>query len=311
MSSEATASLSQGGYWLIGNLCDVRVPLPIEIAHDLRIERPNADQLAVIHDHLSRADPYTDLRFHFETHLVPVEGITGARTRETLPEADWKYLIAAYAGHSRLNILDFFYACSTVEPTLFWIASIGTAGAFGVGATKSYGLDSTGIHARHLGFSPDGVDVIDATAVQRVRDAYNAIVALDRTAYRGPYRSTELLELFGRLPMLNFLDPLALFMIIEMFLTHNPGDREIGDSLSHQIREKIPFVLSRAGETLDYSVFQAAASPETLWTKLYEYRSAVAHGGNPDFGSKLRILKDAVTANRFLWQATRRLVRFA
>jgi hypothetical protein len=109
---------------------------------------------------------------------------------------------------------------------------------------------------------------------------------------------------------MKLFDVLAMFMLIDMFLTHNPGDREIGDSLVHQVRHKVPFVFERKCEQIDYSQF-AGASSDQIWKKLYKYRSCIAHGEEPDFGSKLRVLRDQETANHFLTNVTRRLIRFS
>jgi hypothetical protein len=96
-----------------------------------------------------------------------------------------------------------------------------------------------------------------------------------------------------------------------MLLTHNPNDREIGDSLSHQISTKVPLLSSRFSVPLEYSLFRNDVAPPAIWKKLYEYRSKIAHGDLPDFSGRLQLLTDQTTAVRFLEDAVRQIVRHA
>src|SRR5690606_9213645 len=90
---------------------------------------------------------------------------------------------------------------------------------------------------------------------------------------------------------------------------HKPGNKEIGDSLCHQITTKVPLLSRRFDNPLDYSEFKSKES--TVWNKLYEFRSSIAHGDEPDFSSKLAALKSAQVAERFLHEATRKLLAHA
>jgi hypothetical protein len=60
----------------------------------------------------------------------------------------------------------------------------------------------------------------------------------------------------------------------------------------------------------DYGVF-GNADQGKIWSKLYAYRSCIAHGGNADFQSTLQILKTADTSKTFLETSVKRLVRHA
>lgn len=114
-----------------------------------------------------------------------------------------------------------------------------------------------------------------------------------------------------RIPYGRDLQVLGLFAIIEMLLTHNPNDREIGDSLSHQISTKVPLLSARFQTPLDYSTFGTDARPSTIWKKLYEYRSKIAHGDVADFSGRLSLLVNQQTAITFLELAARQIVRHA
>jgi hypothetical protein len=308
-------SLLNGGFHIINNVFDVAVPLPLDLGPDLRIERPNDAQIETIHFLLGLSSMAATLReaFEFEHEATYDENgrITGW-TNEPLARPDWRYLILTFAGNGN-SAYFFLSAANLVSPAISSFAHAYTREPFGTGRRAGCGVDELGAHRRF--FATAGQrhlrETLDAGAVARVTAVYKAFQAFDGQRHPGIRRAIELFGSFPRLPNLNFVRVLALFMLLEMLLTHNPGDKEIGDSLSHQLRTKIPFVESRLPEKLDYSCFTGGAAPDAIWSKLYSYRSAIAHGDEPDFASKLQVLKNAETADEFLERVTRRLLRHA
>jgi hypothetical protein len=301
----------QGGFVVIGNVLDFRISLPVELVSDLRIERPNDAQLKTIHELISSTLPGHNSRNDFETRWEPGPA-PDSWLPIPLPREEWRYSILTFAGNG-LSAHTFLDAARLVEPGLFWLAIAHTSEPFGGGAKMGWSIDSLGAHRRLFYAKPPGdrlPELLDELALDRLRLSYLRFKALDRDAHPGIHRAIELFSLFNRLPLANFLDVLAMFMLIEMLLTHNPGDREVGDSLNHQIGAKVPFVFGRIGVPIDYSCFEDAA-PKKIWSRLYDYRSAVAHGDQPDFKNRLRILKNAATAHEFLETVTRRLLRHA
>jgi hypothetical protein len=116
--------------------------------------------------------------------------------------------------------------------------------------------------------------------------------------------------MFGALapvPRCNGLHMLGLFAVLESLLTHDA--KGAYDSLTHQIRSKMVLLGKRLTKPLDYGVF-GPADPATIWWKLYQVRSCIAHGGRLNF-SKLQVLKDERTAEAFLLTATKALLRHA
>lgn len=96
-------------------------------------------------------------------------------------------------------------------------------------------------------------------------------------------------------------------MVLESLLTHNPHGR--ADSLVHQVATKMLLVDKRFQARLDYSDFDG--SPDVIWKKLYAYRSAIAHGGAPDFANDLRCLRDDKTVIKFMRAAVKSLALLA
>lgn len=103
---------------------------------------------------------------------------------------------------------------------------------------------------------------------------------------------------------------IGLFAIIEMMLTHAPQPKLNYDSITHQMRNKIPLMANRFEEPLDYESYFGNTSVKKVWDALYAYRSGIAHGGGADFSSSsLQCLKDSNNATEFLKKVVGLLLR--
>jgi hypothetical protein len=87
-------------------------------------------------------------------------------------------------------------------------------------------------------------DFTDSHAAE-IRDISKLLLSVDTQEFAGIHRAAQLFSDLRELHSSSTFIPLGLFAIIELLLTHNPGDKEIGDSLSHQIATKIPLVNNR------------------------------------------------------------------
>lgn len=302
-----------GGFHLIGAAMEIAVPLPIALSENLRIERPNDGQMALVGQHLSWLDPHGIARAHFETIAThqQTSPATSAIHRVRLSQAEQRYLLLTFSGNGNEAYL-FLSAAQLVVPTLWSLMHVYTSEPFGIGDPTGFAGDTLAYQRKiNEWLKAEPHAVLDQAAVGRIIESYTTLRNLDRQAHPGTWRAVDLFQLFARMPLMQVFDVLAMFMLIEMLLTHNPSDKEIGDSLTHQVLHKVPFVFERRGEQIDYSVFGGSSGINTIWKKLYAYRSCIAHGDQPDFGSKLQILRDADTANRFLTDITRRLIRFS
>jgi hypothetical protein len=107
---------------------------------------------------------------------------------------------------------------------------------------------------------------------------------------------------------------LALFATIELLVTHKPSVNETGDSLTRQIKGKLPLLSHRfRGPYSPTEWFPSAGNK--IWGKLYAYRSAIAHGNQIDFESRGDVGFKELCSSRdiffFLDDFVRRLLRHA
>jgi hypothetical protein len=93
-------------------------------------------------------------------------------------------------------------------------------------------------------------------------------------------------------------------------ITHNPKLDDRGDSITHQMRSKLPLLSRRFYPSLPYTRHFKQMGVDKVWTALYGYRSSIAHGGMPDFStSKFIALQSAANAKAFLDTTVRCLIK--
>lgn len=103
---------------------------------------------------------------------------------------------------------------------------------------------------------------------------------------------------------------LGYFALLESLLTHPPKPTDPYDSITIQIKKKLALLNRRLLRPIDYSPF-GDASPETVWAKMYDCRSKVAHGGVPDFGKDLRLLKSQDHALKLVKETAKAVITHA
>ena len=101
---------------------------------------------------------------------------------------------------------------------------------------------------------------------------------------------------------------LGYFAILESLLTHMPKPSDPYDSITRQIKKKLILLNNRWNPKIDYSAF-GKASPESVWSKMYDYRSRLAHGGEPKFEGELKLLNSHDAALTLLRETVKATIR--
>jgi hypothetical protein len=103
---------------------------------------------------------------------------------------------------------------------------------------------------------------------------------------------------------------LGHFAVLEALLTHPPKPTDPYDSITRQVKKKLALLDHRSQPGIDYSSF-AEANRETVWAKMYAYRSTLAHGGAPTFDGDLQVLGSHDNALKLVKQTAKALIRQA
>jgi hypothetical protein len=145
--------------------------------------------------------------------------------------------------------------------------------------------------------------------VEAISALHYRIRAYDQTTININRLMDQVLDL-DALPYESPLTFLGYFAILESVLTHNPKPTDTIDSITRQVKQKVLLLNNRWQPRLDYSQF-GASKPDAVWSKMYSYRSCLAHGGMPDFKGDLQLLGDRDGALNLLKQAVKGVLRQA
>lgn len=299
------------GFAFVGNPLAVRHKIPFIISEGVVFRKPTKTQLRLVKFYLDGLSGYIPTRSPFENDLpISKKGQMEDETYneqeiEPLNVEDWRYYVVTFeggritleAGSSIVNDLRCASSLSRVSLRLnpIWVYG-GTMSKF----TEDWEY-YTNAAFDHV------VDMIDESDLSALSMLYQEFCSVSKS-HPDIVRSIRMYNALPKFHGYNELLSLGLFSIIESLITHNPSGEY--DSLGHQIKHKIPLLGRRLDEPIDYSCFKKAEQ-QSIWSKLYDYRSRVAHGGYLDFSGRLQILKDSYTIQRFLESVLRALLRHA
>lgn len=286
---------------LILGLLDVKCKTPIEIIPYHLLRRPREDDIPRIRECIHRYSMLGELNVLSLESTWDQDGVACQRSDRS---SDWRYWTIEtdgnYNGVSNEGWLDIEEASRLtnveIECGLTFYSPAGGGLMWQMGADPFRKLKLS---------SP--VAVLDEGGIRTIRWVYDAIASLDA-------RYTQIRKAIRRYRQLaaiaegESLYVLGAFGVVESLLTHDPHGGY--DSLGHQIKTKMALLNSRFDCPLD-SAAPGGTSLDTLWSKLYHYRSCIAHGGTPDFGGSLQVLGSPKVARRFLDCAAKTLLRHA
>jgi len=177
---------------------------------------------------------------------------------------------------------------------------------------NGYGLSSSAVFSyfHNLRFGATGSEVFEGEHLTEISSIYQEIKHIE-PSFPEIKRAVTLFLSLDSLPDYSEFTTLGLFSVIEAIITHRPKSTETGDSLTHQVRTKIPLLARRFKTPIKYSDYFCEASEDVLWSKLYDFRSCLAHGDKPDFKGKLSVLKSRIPVHEFLRVVTKTLLRHA
>ena len=143
-----------------------------------------------------------------------------------------------------------------------------------------------------------------ALLLRQLQEYDNSLVQMSRI-------SRQLLDLEALpLPPISESRFLGYFGILESLLTHRPHPTDPYDSITRQVKKKLTLLDHRWSIPLDYSAF-GEIKPDAVWSKMYAYRSDLAHGDTADFSGELKILGDANKALALLRSTVKAVARQA
>jgi hypothetical protein len=293
-------------YAFVMNICELTDIESYELAPGHVLRRATSDEISVIKSTLARlAGGYASLVDYFWEQQWPQQG----GTIERAPEAQWRYFVIAFNGRA-LKTLNGLQGASDLAPCELEVAfTILRDRAAGPGHGMTYiprrlfhvleGADRNEVFFNRL--SRDDLDTV--AGIHQKLGAYD-----ERLINVG--RFVQQISDLKALPHESPLRFLGYFTILESLLTHTPKPTDPYESLTRQVKKKVALLDHRWANPLDYAPF-GKTLPDKIWSKMYDYRSELAHGGEPSFTDKLKVLGNHARALRLIKETVKLTIRHA
>lgn len=234
---------------------------------------------------------------------------TSPGTFDDLPETDWWYYVIGFQGSNDVIIgLEKVLLVSRLELKIpFTVVRHLSGGKLCNGMVSQMGRVYQQIQNCQFGkFNPVEMREADVDELKllhsQVRQHDNSVIELEHTL-------SQLLDL-EVLPPYSGASFLGYFGILEGLITHAPKPTDPYDSITRQVKKKLTLLGHRCNPSIDYSPFGGTGT-ETVWGKMYDCRSSLAHGGLPDFKNNLQALGNLRNAMGLLRQTVKAVIRHA
>jgi hypothetical protein len=293
------------GYAFLLNVENIPDPTGVELLPGYVLRRAFPNEVDALKKGLNRLAPsyHTDMGYIWEYSWPHPGG-----NMQPLPMEDWRYFIIDFedARSSDIGELLQFFTLVDVELLSGFTVLCELDGGFGFS-----GHPNLLFHALE--------------SMQRGEWTFHTISPADLNEYKQLFQAfqnhnhsllnlrritSELFEL-NQMPYNSPLRFLGYFALLEGLLTHNPKPTDPYDSITRQVKKKLNLLNHRFNKPIDYSKFSSASS-DTIWSKMYSYRSMIAHGSTANFSTgELALLKSPVQALNLLRQTTKAVARHA
>jgi len=299
------------GFSFIGFPIEYDAKLPFVLCENLRIDKPTERQLKVLRNYLDDLNPSEPFKDPFETKITVKQeeniGHIPVYVIQTTPreKKDWLYSVVKFKstpeGYENISpdIFDLCLASLICEKDFMILYSFVNRPGFGFGNNLEATNHLEQIHTDEKEYKWDKSDLLNLKKI-------HSGVLFVRDNYPDIYHSLKLYQGIPKIVGYNELICLGLFSIIESVLTHNP--KSATDSIGHQIKTKVKLLSKRFDKEVDCSDFENVPI-DTLWKKLYDLRSRIAHGGKIDFQKEFQLLRGSYEVQVFLEKFLKTLLR--
>lgn len=296
------------GVWaFVLNPIVIETELPFELAPNCFINKASHEQIKLIKEKLATLVSSSSVtRPEYLYECAAIRQGENSFTYEPLKNSDWKYYVITSPDNGIINInLNYVSNLSDVPLELGGLFFYQNGG---MGWNPAVLHNKFTFSAMHQAKKVTRESLVDISRTYSLFMEITKGIA-EESEFPEILRAITMFNSLNQLPINSEFHVLGLFSIIEMLITHNPKLEDRGDSITHQMQSKIPLLSRRFDRPLDFSTFLPCTVEKKIWAALYAYRSALAHGGLPDFNQKLQILKDAKNAKAFLIEVVKALLR--
>ena len=302
----------QGGFCLLANVKKIAIDEPFEVAPGVILRPAKENETLSIRQLLRYAarqdNPVFGYRNPYETRLENESvspDLSRIHTHSLLTE-EYRYCVAEYTRTNVTLYRTFEVSALTLSELEPGIDISGNLAGFEFGY-------SFGNQQRILKEASENDECLLTLELSHLEDLKNVFAKFQKHRDEGIGLSPALRQFkeLHAIPPSSPLRFLGYVAILESLITHQPDKKDPYDSLTRQVRQKMLLIGRRSQLKLPYERFGPDCNPETLWTKIYAYRSAVAHGVPIDFKGKFQMLGSAKQALDFIRDSTAAIMRHA
>lgn len=309
-TSISNDQLEKSFVFVLSNV-DVDGELPIEVAPNHFFQRANVQQIKKIKRLINLCKPSLQpypLPILYELDIIKETGDKPGSFRyqhKLLPEDKWRYWVITFEGtNSEIKYIE--SAASLLRNDL----ELGFAvlGKSSLVAGEAYIWHGQSLFSFFdSGEEKRPAELVTENELREIRENYDLVKKIS-PEHEHISRALSKFNDLKSLPRKSELIIIGLFSVIESLVTHSPKLTESADSLTHQIKTKIPLLTKRFERELDYDKNFQSANEDTIWSKLYKYRSNLVHGEHSHIDNTLQVLKDRRNVMEFLKETTKILL---
>lgn len=305
--SDFTGDADRPGLIFLAESIDLRgLEDHVLIGKEARLIRAHSE----IRAELSRIlEPHTKTRLMLHINPWESEGVPngqGVEIRTIADSSQHQYWIVQH--WRRLFDLQLEHALELADPGLTPLMSLTSplqrpSGFVNAHAILNWLEENLVAETRHIGPT-------ELVSVERAWQLLIAFEGQDEPSYQFIKKAIQDFADLKRVPARMPIYVVGLFSIIEMLLT-TQQDKTTENSLSHQLKEKLTLLGNRFADPLvlkDHLPQTEGMDFKKVVSKLYAYRSKVAHGSALEFTGELQVLESHKAVCRLLRAVVRKLI---
>jgi len=279
---------------------DVGVGLPVEVIPGFTLKKPDSALIQKIKQKLRLFDAMGFANSAYEGEYIG----EGERQYQIVPlhPDRWRYWVIESDGSNDISLLKL--AAALLKNELLLPFTLITK-PNGEGFSWHHGIMSNTFNRAK--FFATRVPTFGDEDLQQLRQTYTLLVT-GASACPKAVKAADRFFSLKSFPESSEFMVIGLFSVLESLITHAPELTEPMDSLNHQVKTKMSLLSKRFSQPLDYDFFFGSGDVSSIWGRLYEYRSKIAHGDDADFQKKLKLLRNPENATSFLKEAAKLLI---
>lgn len=293
------------------NDIELKGVVPVEIVSGAILRRAKIEEIEDIDNRNKLASTATFIQIPSYRHKYNIknEGASVSYTPVLIPESEWRYWVVDFEGDESV-----FYCIEKLlilanPPIHFSFCRItGLTSPFeAVRALRTGVLE----RSEYLWWQRDKNLILETTQVTDVCSSFFFLMEKN-SKYQFARDAVDKFYDLQRLPPVSDMYILGLFSIIESLITHSPRLQESLDSITHQLINKLILIDGNfLCDPIDSKLFFGEHPHPTIWKKLYQFRSQLAHTSVASLPKELAILKSRDAICYFVEAKTKELIRFA